>query len=229
MIEQSVSKRRRTRILAIAGAVVFGLAVVPFILYAAAFGWRSLTGDLGSESYLFAGRAPVAETGLSLHMLAGAAITLAVPLQILPPLRRRWPALHRWTGRGIVTLGLVAALGGLVFIGTRGTIGGPVMDAGFAIYGLLLGLAAIMAISRARAGEFAAHRRWALRLAVLILGSWLFRVHYVLWYAVTGGLWSNEGLTGPFDRVQVFAFYLPYLVLVEVYLRRATPRAAHVL
>ncbi len=204
--------------------LVLLLLVVPFSLYAAGFGWRALTGDLGGESYLFAGRAPLAETGLSLHMIAGAAITLVVPVQVLPSIRHRVPALHRWTGRIIIAASLVASGGGLLFILRKGTIGGTIMDAGFALYGALLGLAALLAIAAARRGDFALHRRWALRLAVLILGSWLFRVHYGLWYAATGGVGSNEALTGLFDRIQVFAFYLPYLGILELYLRRAQSR-----
>lgn len=216
---------RRVRVLQIGGAILLLLLVAPFSFYAAGFGWRSLWRDVGAESYLFAGRSPLAENGLSLHMLAGAAVTLVVPLQILPSMRRRAPAFHRWTGRAIVVASLATAAGGLVFIAARGTIGGPVMDVGFALYGILIGLAAIQTIGQARYGAFDVHREWALRLAVLILGSWLFRVHYVLWYALTGGIGSNVTLTGPFDRVQVFAFYLPYLALLELYLKRTRRRA----
>ena len=62
------------RTLARWGATLVLLVLVsPFSLYAAGFGWRALTGDTVVESYLFAGRSPLAETGLSLHMIAGAA------------------------------------------------------------------------------------------------------------------------------------------------------------
>ena len=221
MTDRPQPPTRRPRVLPLAGAVVLLLLVAPFALYAFGFGWRSLVLDLGVESDLFAGRAPLAEAGLSLHMLAGAAITLAVPLQVLPAIRGRAPAVHRWAGRAIVAASLVTAAGGLAFIALRGTIGGPVMDLGFALYGALLGAAAALAARHARRGAIDRHRAWALRLAVLILGSWLFRVHYGVWHALTGGIGSNEALTGPFDRVQVFAFYLPYLALLELHLRRA--------
>ena len=57
------------------------------------------------------------------------------------------------------------------------------------------------------------------RLFVLVLGSWLYRVHYGLWYLATDGLASTPEFTGTFDRVQNVAFYLPYLVLLEIWLR----------
>jgi hypothetical protein len=94
------------------------------------------------------------------------------------------------------------------------------MDIGFALYGLLLLLAALQTIRHARARRFALHQTWALRLFWLALASWLYRVHYGLWYLATDGLWSNPQFTGGFDLVQNFAFYLPYLLGVEVYLKR---------
>jgi hypothetical protein len=57
-------------------------------------------------------------------------------------------------------------------------------------------------------------------MVVLALSSWLYRVHYGLWFLVTGGLGSEPDFSGLFDRVQVFAFYLPYLLALEIWLRR---------
>ena len=94
------------------------------------------------------------------------------------------------------------------------------MDLGFALYGGLVLLAATQAIRHARAGNIEVHRQWALRLLVLVMASLIFRVHYVVWFIVTDGLWSNEQLTGAFDQVQYFAFYLPYLAVLEVWIRR---------
>jgi hypothetical protein len=174
---------------------------------------------LRTESYLFTD-SELANGAISVHMLAGAAITALAPLQVLQGPRRRWPWLHRATGRAIVAAALVAALGGLVFIAVRGTIGGAWMDFGFALYGAAMAVAAVQTFRHAKARDIARHRAWALRLVVLVLASWLFRVHYGIWFLATGGLWSNDSLTGPFDRVQVLAFFLPYLLILELWLRR---------
>lgn len=117
----------------------------------------------------------------------------------------------------------ISALGGLAYIAVAGTIGGFMMDLAFAGYGFLTGLAALQAVRFARAADLDRHRAWALRLFVLAIGSWLYRVHYGIWYALTGGIASNPEFTGIFDRLKVWAFFLPYLVLVEIYLR-ARPR-----
>ena len=119
----------------------------------------------------------------------------------------------------LVAGALLTGAAGCAFILTRGTIGGRWMDAGFLLYGALMMLAAVQAWRFARAGRFVPHRAWALRLFVLVLGSWLYRVHYGLWYLATDGLASNPEFTGTFDSVQNFAFYLPYLVLLEIWLR----------
>lgn len=114
---------------------------------------------------------------------------------------------------------MLIALGGLVYIGIRGTIAGPLMDIGFALYRALMLGAAVQTIRHARAGDVQHHNEWALRLVVLAMGSLIFRLHYVMWYILTDGLWSNEALTGPFDHVQYFAFFLPYLFMLEVWIR----------
>ena len=64
-------------------------------------------------------------------------------IQLIGPVRDRFPALHRWLGRVYVASSLLAAIGGLVFIATVGTIGGTPMDIGFGLYGVLMTIAAV--------------------------------------------------------------------------------------
>lgn len=68
--------------------------------------------------------------------------------------------------------------------------------------------------------EFRRHFEWATRLVVLAVGSWIYRVHYGFWFVATGGAGSTPSLTGPVDRVQVVAFFVPYLLITELLLRR---------
>ena len=195
------------------------LLILPFAFYALQFGQAGLRNALPEPHYLFSDNTP-ANSGIFSHMIAGALVTLLVPLQLVGPLRRRAPGLHRWSGRVIAGAAVVTAIGGLIYIPLRGTIGGLPMDAGFTLYGLLLLGAAVQTFRHARARRMAAHQDWALRFFWLAIGSWLYRVHYGLWYLATGGLWSNPDFTGAFDLVQNVAFYLPYLIGVELYIRR---------
>ncbi len=202
-----------------AGLGVLLLLSAPFIVYSARFGASGFATDLSDETYLFTQgaslRAGLANAAIFSHMLAGALITLLAPLQLIPAIRAHAPRLHRICGYALAAGAAVAGLGGLAYIALRGTIGGPLMDAGFTLYGLCLLAATLGAILNARAGDFARHRAWALRLFVLAIGSFLYRLHYGLWSLATGGLWSEPDFSGVFDRVQVFAFYLPYLLALE--------------
>lgn len=202
------------------GLALLLLIALPFALYSAEFGLRGFARDLSGETYLYRAGAWASNGALFLHMLGGAAITILAPLQLIGPIRRRAPRLHRALGWTVAPAAVATALGGLTFIGLRGTVGGPHMDAGFALYGGLTLLAGAQTWRLALAQDFAAHRRWALRLIVLALGSWLYRLHYGLWHAATGGLWSAPDFSGAFDKVQLVAFYLPYLAALELWLRR---------
>ena len=199
--------------------LLVALLALPFVLYAANFGQAGLRNALPEPHYIFSTNRP-ANVAVFIHMGTGALITLLVPFQLIGPLRRRFPRLHRWSGRVIVTAAVITAIGGLIYIALRGTIGGMPMNAGFTLYGVLMLLAAVQTIRHARARRIDRHYAWALRLFWLAIASWLYRVHYGLWYLATNGLWSNPDFTGGFDLVQHFAFYLPYLIGVEVYLSR---------
>lgn len=214
---------RLARYLGIAALAVSGLV---FVIYSVRFGLRGLGHDLSDKTYLDTPGRLTPNLAVFSHMILGGLILALVPLQLIAPVRVRHPWLHRITGRVIVSGSILTALGGLGYIAIRGTIAGPAMDAGFALYGTLMLVAAVQAVRLARARDIARHRAWALRLFVLVIGSLIFRLHYTLWYLVTGGAWSTPQLDGPFDQVQYVAFYLPYLALLELRLRRARPVAA---
>ena len=192
----------------------------PFARHAWEQGIDGLGGNVSRENRFFDPDAWFSSAALFFHMLTGGLLTAAVPLQLLPVVRRRFPALHRAAGYVLTSAALFAALGGLSYIAVRGTIGGPLMSFAFSLYGLLTLTAALQTVRFARERAYARHRRWALRLFVLAMGSWLYRVHYGFWFAATGGLASNDDFTGLFDQVTLFAFYLPYLVILEAILRR---------
>ncbi|MEW9920477.1 DUF2306 domain-containing protein [Marimonas sp. MJW-29] len=192
-----------------------------FVAHALHLGSNGLFADHPEDfSRVFINGAPLANAGISVHMMAGALLTLGAPLQALPIVRNRWPNLHRKNGYVLFVLAMMTGIGGLSYIIIQGTIGGWWMSFWFATYGSLLMWSAMNTVRFAIARDFDRHFAWATRLIVLAVGSWIFRMHYVLWFIFTDGLGSNEGLTGIFDRVQVVAFFLPYLLIAELLLRR---------
>lgn len=92
----------------------------------------------------------------------------------------------------------MAAIGGLVFIIVKGTVGGTVMDIGFSIYGLLMLISAIETYRHAAAGRIEKHRGWALRLYALAIGSWLYRMDYGFWLLLSDGLGHSDDFSGTF-------------------------------
>lgn len=96
---------------------------------------------------------PAASIGIGLHFAAGGMILLLGGLQLIAGIRTNYPRLHRITGRVYVTVSIIAALGGLSFNAIKGTVGGPVMDIGFGLYGALMFVAALQTI------RFAMHKR----------------------------------------------------------------------
>jgi hypothetical protein len=199
-------------------AAAFGLYIVAFYLGAIPAHhlqqWNdNLTGlyQQGNAAAFFA---------MTAHLATGAVILLLGPVQLIAAIRSRWPAFHRWTGRLYVFTSFVAGLGGLGFIAAKGTIGGWRMNLGFGLYGALVVIAAVETYRHAHARRFDVHRAWAIRLFALAIGSWLYRMDYGLWLtAAPHHLWHRPDFHGPFDVVMAFLFYLPNLVVAELFLR----------
>ncbi|WP_299826409.1 DUF2306 domain-containing protein [uncultured Roseobacter sp.] len=207
------------------GLVFLILHSLPFAIWAMHSGALLLISSDMSENRFYTPGGTVINLAIFAHMSLGALLMVFVPLQFWPGLRARFVAYHRWSGRLLCVGSAAVGLAGLAYIFVRGTIGGFWMDLGFGVYGVLFCLSAGQAIRYARRRDFAVHRRWALRVLVLTFGSWLYRLHYGIWYFFTDGLASTPDFDGTFDLVQNFAFYLPYLLLLELWLRRE-PRTA---
>jgi uncharacterized membrane protein len=201
-------------------AALFGLFILAF--YARAW----LDGSMERWNEILPGlhdpERPAATIGIGVHFAAGGVILLLGALQLLEPVRRRAPAIHRWSGRIYATACMATAIGGLAFIAVKGTIGGTVMNVGFGLYGVLMLVASIETVRHARARRFEKHRAWGLRLFALAIGSWLYRMQYGFWLMLTDGLGHTNRFDGPFDHLMAFFFYLPNLLVVEIMLRSST-------
>lgn len=196
------------------------LCTLWFVDHATRLGVSGLTSDLSETSRLFSDNTS-ANAAIFSHMILGAIITLLAPLQLVPVLRRRFPALHRWSGRVIVLAALGTALGGLTYMTLRGTVGGTPMTLAFTIYGGLVAWTAIETIRAARARRWQDHQDWAVRLFFLCIASLLYRVHYGLWFTFAGEaapLYVQDDFRGTFDLINIWAFYVPYLLIVEAVL-----------
>ena len=200
-------------------AGIFGLYMLAF--YAADWYGNNLENWNKILPGLYQKEQPAATIGIGLHFATGGIILVLGSIQLIKKIRDRYPAFHRWVGRIYVAASLVAAVGGLLFIFLRGTIG-------FGLYGVLMLIAAVQTIRLARAGRIEQHRAWAIRLYALAIGSWLFRMEHGFWYALTGHYGHTPEFTGGFDNLMAFFFYLPNLAVAEVFIRSTRQKTSAV-
>lgn len=211
--------------IALVGAVwissaIFGVYILAF--YGGAIPAGTLEQWNETLPRLYEAHTPVASAGMGLHFFAGATLLLLGPIQLIGAIRKRAPAVHHWIGRLYALAAFAAGVGGLTFIAVKGTVGGLMMDLAFASYGALMVLAAVQTVRHAMARRIEIHRAWAIRLFALAIGSWLYRIGYGLFFAFGGR--DNPGhvqadFSGWFDHVMNWAFFVPPLIIAELYLR----------
>ncbi len=168
---------------------------------------------------------PWAAVGIGAHFFTGATLLLLGPLQLMGQVRGRWPALHRWTGRVYALCAFAAGVGGLSFIALKGTVGGPIMSVAFALYGAGMVIASVETVRNAMLRRMDVHRAWATRLYALAIGSWLYRMGYGFWFLFAGNTGHTDQFSGAFDYVMDFAFYIPPLIVAELFIRSRGARA----
>ncbi|MEZ6030819.1 MAG: DUF2306 domain-containing protein [Hyphomonadaceae bacterium] len=176
---------------------------------------------------LYESHTPAASAGMGLHFFAGAVLLLLGPVQLIGQVRAKAPAVHHWIGRLYALAAFSAGVGGLTFIALKGTVGGVTMNIAFAMYGALMVLAAVETVRHAMARRIDVHRAWAIRLYALAIGSWLYRIGYGLFFAIMGAEdpGHTEAFLGWFDYVMDFAFFVPPLIVAEMFIRARRSQA----
>lgn len=156
---------------------------------------------------------------LKVHVVAAA---LALPACLLLSLKRmlRFPRTHRWLGRvtGAVILAALVPSGLYLSLFAKG---GVASTAGFALSGMIVAVATISGVARARAQDYAGHRRRMLhvlaQLSVAVTSRTLLNV-------------LDAAGVDP-DAAYLFALWAPVLAsagFVELWLVRRSPwRTAH--
>ena len=109
------------------------------------------------------------------HIVTGGVFLVFVPLQLARPVRDRFPAFHRWTGRTLIALAIVAGMTGLYF-GLVMPFGGAGEALAIAIVGAWLFISVARAYAAIRRGEVARHREWMLRAVAACAGVSVVRV-----------------------------------------------------
>jgi len=203
----------------VAGQAIFVTYIVSFYGGAVAAGDWMRWNKVLPVGYIPGDR--VGNSALAAHLAIAVLVTLAGPLQLIPALRARFPVFHRWNGRIYVAVAIVTGVAGAYMVWTRNAAGDMTQHWGTTLNAVLIALCAVLAVRHAIARRLDLHRRWALRLFLVVSGSWFFRVGLLFWILVNGGPagFDPKTFTGPALNVLVFGESLLPLALLELYLR----------
>lgn len=176
-------------------------------------GWNEVSTDVYVAGDLMGNLAVV------MHILLAVIIIGGGPLQLVPQIRAKAPTFHRWNGRIYVVTAMISAIAGFYLISTRETPGGLPMHLGISLDAALILTFAVLAWRSALARNFRQHRRWALRLFMVVSAVWFFRVGLMGWLMVNNGPvgFDPKTFTGPFLNIWAFGQYLIPLALLEGY------------
>lgn len=203
-----------------------------FVLYIMGFyGTRFVNGGVAgfADTHLPNGYVEgdtVGNIAIVTHILVAGLIIAAGQLQLIPAIRAKVPRLHRWAGRFYMVASVAVSIAGAYLVWSRErVIGSFIQDVALTLDGVLVVVFAYLAYKYARQRDFAAHRRWALRLFMVVSAVWFLRLMIFGWFAATGGVGIDaETFSGPFLYIVGFAQYLLPLLVLEVYFRAERPQ-----
>jgi len=166
---------------------------------------------------------------IATHVLLAVILMGFGPLQLIPQVRKHFPKFHRVNGRVYLFTAYLTSFIGLYMVLTRGVIGGIWGHIAISLDAVLIIIFATVALRYALARKIVQHRRWALRLFMVVSAVWFFRVGLMGWFALTGGVGiDQETFTGPFITFIYFGQMFVPLALLELYFRAQSSKSNRV-
>jgi uncharacterized membrane protein len=164
---------------------------------------------------------PMANLVVAIHLASAVIILLSGAFQLIPLIRRRAPLFHRWNGRIYMVTAFSLSLAGLWMVWFRGTVGDLSQHLGQSLDAVLIMLCSVLALRYALLRDFKTHRRWALRLFMVVSASLFIRAGLFLSFVLNHGPFGFNAVTfsGPFLTFMSFGQYLVPLAVLEIYLR----------
>lgn len=153
------------------------------------------------------------------HALAAGVIAFGGALQLIPQIRARAPAFHRWNGRLFLVTVVSLSLTGFWLVWGRGSPPNSFVELATTLNGVLILTFAGLAGRYAAARRIAVHRRWAMRLYLVSNAQWFMRIGMLAWFAGNMALGNKVSMTDPFMSLWPFGCYLVPLAVLELYLR----------
>jgi uncharacterized membrane protein len=200
------------------GQLIFAFAVASFYGIAAARG-SSARAWSGHITHGYVPGDTLGNFAVFMHLFSAPIVILAGMIQLVPKIRERAPALHRWNGRLYILTAFTISLAGLYMTWVRTSVGDLPQHLGSSLMAMLIMLCAVMALRYAMARDFKTHRRWALRLYFVVSASLFIRAGLFLSFFLNHGPFGFDPttLSGPFLTFMTFAQYLVPLGVLEIY------------
>lgn len=206
-------------VVTIPGQLLFAFTVAAF------YGLTAVRGDLHAWNRLMmSGHVPEDTAGnlvVAMHLLSAVIVIVAGAIQFVAKIRVRFPRFHRWTGRMYVLSAVTLTTAGLYMQWVRGSFGDESQRIGSAVNAVLIWICAYLAVRYAIRREFAMHRRWTLRLFVVVSAAWFFRAAFFLTLLLFQGPvgFDPNTFSGPLLTAMSFGQYLVPLFVLELYFR----------
>jgi tetratricopeptide (TPR) repeat protein len=206
-------------VVALAGQFAFAFSIAAF------YGLTALRGNFQAWNKILAhgyeAGATMGNAALAGHILFATVISIAGALQLIPGIRNRFPAFHRWNGRLFVLGAFTQATTGIYLTLSGRRLAGDATQHVVSVLGaVLIIFCAAAALRFAIAQDFTTHRRWALRLFLVASASWFVRLGFTLTILLFGPIgFDSTTFSGPLLTFWTFAQYLLPLGALELYLR----------
>jgi uncharacterized membrane protein len=156
--------------------------------------------------------------GIYAHVFASIAALALGPFQFSSRLRQRNPALHRWSGRLYLVVGvLVGGVSGLYI--AQFAFGGTVARLGFSLLAIGWLFTGVMAYLAIRRRDIATHRRWMVRNFALTFAAVTLRLY--IGPSVAAGIPFEEAY-----RVIAWLCWVPNLIVAEWFFNMTSTRTA---
>ena len=206
-------------VVTVIGQLLFAFAVASFYGMAAVRGDHRAWSKFITHGYVTGDW--VGNLAVAVHLGSAVVIMLAGAVQLVPQVRGRFPVFHRWNGRIYMLTAATTGIAGIYMTWFRGSVGDLSQHIGGSLSAAIIWLCAAMALRYALARDFKTHRRWALRLFLVVSAAWFYRLVFFLMLLIfqrpVG--FDPTTFTGPFPTFMSFGQYLIPLAVVEIYFR----------
>lgn len=206
-------------VVAVAGQWIFLAYVIAF------YGGSALQGNLKAwNEVLPHGHTPgdtFGNAAVATHLALAVVIMIGGPLQLISRVRSLAPRFHRVNGRLYMLAVTLTSVVGLYMVWSHAATYRVVQHVGVSIDAILIITFALLSVRYAMKRDISTHRRWALRLFMVVNAGWFFRIGLMQWVLYNRGPvgFDPDTFTGPFINFLSYADYLLPLAILEIYLR----------